>query len=77
MEDIPGRTRRDSVTIATMSPSDSKGGFMRGSKSFHGRGSSKTYNVKGDDLSSECISFSFHSVYSFLKATCYRVTKEV
>jgi serine/threonine protein kinase len=47
LEDIPWRTaRRDSTQVT--SPGDGKG-FMRGSKSFHGRGSSKTYTLKEDE----------------------------
>lgn len=53
LEDIPWQSemmRRGSIQVT--SPGDSKG-FMRSSKSFHGRGSSKTYNIKEDNTSSE------------------------
>lgn len=48
LEDIPGRSRRNSLGHTASSPGE-RGGFM---KSFHGRGSNKTYSLK-EDLSSK------------------------
>ncbi|XP_064648701.1 serine/threonine-protein kinase N2-like isoform X2 [Lineus longissimus] len=49
MDDIPGRTRRDSLTMYGITKEEK--GFIK-AKSFHGRGNTKQYNVK-DDLSYE------------------------
>ena len=54
LEDMPWRAHRRDSTTSSTSQGDSKGGFMRGSKSFHGRSSNKSYTLKEDDkISSE------------------------
>ncbi|XP_074655904.1 serine/threonine-protein kinase N2-like isoform X2 [Tubulanus polymorphus] len=54
LEEIPGRTRRDSLAMWGANVNESKG-FIK-ARSFHGRSSAKSYNVKGEDLSRKTLS---------------------
>ena len=53
LEDIPWRS--ENIRRGSINPTSPESkGFMSKSKSFHGRSSSKTYNVKDDEkISSE------------------------
>ena len=61
MEDMPSRSRRDSATQFGINMSEGKS-FIK-SKSFHGRSSAKTYNIKNEDVSSEYDLFGHHNTY--------------
>ncbi|GAB1606854.1 serine/threonine-protein kinase N2 isoform X1 [Argonauta hians] len=50
LEDIPGRTRRDSLQLMFSSPGESRS-LLRSGKT--GKGSSKTYSIKDENLSND------------------------
>jgi len=52
LEEMPWRAHRRDSTTSNNSQMDAKGVFMRGSKSFHGRSSNKSYTLKEDDKTS-------------------------